>query len=228
MFARRALEATRSLLYPARCSACDASCPEEAAFCTVCEISLEPITDACARCGVPLAGTDRGVCIGCQVRPPPDLTARSRYLYGGSLAIAIRRCKYGDRPDIARSLGQFWREVPPTAATVVTPVPLHVRKLRRRGFNQSALLAMAAGLRIDVRALERVRDTPPQSGLKPEERRRNMAGAFVARPDRVAGRNVLIVDDVLTTGATVEAAVHALLLAHAAEVHVLTLARAVP
>jgi ComF family protein len=111
---------------------------------------------------------------------------------------------------------------------LLVPVPLHPLRLRQRGYNQSALIALGTGRKIDARALERIRDTPPQAGLGAEQRRRNLAGAFRARAERVRGRRVILVDDVVTTGATVEAASRELLRAGAQSVDVLTLARAVP
>jgi ComF family protein len=113
-------------------------------------------------------------------------------------------------------------------AELIVPIPLYPKRLRERGFNQSALLALATGRKFDARALERIRDTPPQAGLKADARRKNLAGAFWANPDRVRGRHVVLIDDVVTTGATVEAASLELRRAGASTVHVLTLARAVP
>jgi len=198
----KAIAAFVSLLYPRLCAACDRACDEERAFCVSCAISVE--------------------------RAPPHDRLRSIYLFGGAVASAIRRCKYGDRPEVARALGRL---IPPDAIdedAIVVPIPLHPKRLRARGFNQSALLALATGRPVDVRALERIRDTPPQAGLKAEARRQNVAGAFRARSERVRGRRVALVDDVITTGATVEAASLELSRAGAVAVDVLTLARAVP
>jgi ComF family protein len=220
----RARDSFVNLIFPPRCVGCDAPCP--AAFCVTCAISVDRIGAACTRCGLPLPES-QGPCLGCLQRPPPWATAHSVFLFGGALAEAIRRCKYADRPELARPLGRLLGPAV-QLVDVVAPVPLHPRRLRARGFNQAALLALAAGGPVDVRALVRVRDTSPQAGLTAAERRRNLAGAFEARAERVRDRRVLVIDDVLTTGATLEAVTRALTDAGAAEVHVLTLARAVP
>ena len=158
---------------------------------------------------------------------------------------------------LGRLLEESWARAPPAyrAIDLIVPVPLHPKRLRDREFNQAAALARAmkvaararardelarvdpfvrgmdaarAKVRVDTRALSRVRDTPPQTGLGIEQRRRNVVGAFVVRdPRRVRERNVLLVDDVLTTGATADACAGALQRAGAATVLVLTLGRAV-
>jgi ComF family protein len=112
---------------------------------------------------------------------------------------------------------------------VVIPVPLHKQRLKERGFNQSLLLAREVarvfGLEVDYRSLKRIRPTRPQVDLKPDERKKNVKGAFdVKSPERVRGRRVLLVDDVFTTGATVSECARVLKKA-GAEVYVLTLAR---
>jgi ComF family protein len=114
---------------------------------------------------------------------------------------------------------------------MVLPVPLHRRRERQRGFNQAALLAervaAVAGARLGGRNCVRVRDTAPQTGLRGAERRKNVRGAFaVPRPEKVRGLRLLLVDDVLTTGATADSCARALLAAGAKGIWVLTLARA--
>jgi ComF family protein len=134
-------------------------------------------------------------------------------------------------PELGRPLGRLIADRGLSRAEVVTPVPLHPRRLRARGFNQAALLALgasAAGPRL-AHLLVRVRDTPPQTGLGREARRRNVRGAFaLARRAEVRGLRVTLVDDVLTTGATAEACAEVLLAGGAKTVEVLTVARVVP
>jgi ComF family protein len=226
---RSAAVAARALVYPARCCACDSPCLEGSAFCPSCALSLELLTAACARCGLPLCpGT---LCVSCLRSPPPYAAAHAPYLFGGALARAVRRLKWGRQPELAGQLGAL---LPALDADVVIPVPLHPRRLRERQFNQAAVLAFAAAdagrLRapIDVHALQRTRDTLPQTTLKPDDRKRNVRGAFSARRERIAGRRVLLLDDVVTTGATVAACTRALHSAGARQVVVLTLARAMP
>jgi ComF family protein len=169
----------------------------------------------------------------CRALPPPFARASAACQYGGELATAVSRLKYGGAAHVAEPLGRLLRG---TLAEVqggvdlVVPVPLHARRHRRRGYNQAALLAASAargtGLEVAFRALARVRDTPAQTGLGRLERLANVRGAFEARPRAVAGRCVLLVDDVMTTGATATACAEVLLEAGAAEVRVLALARA--
>jgi ComF family protein len=219
----RAGKTMLDFFFPPRCFGCEtvSSTP----FCAVCNISVDRIGHACQRCGLPVA-QPAALCVACRMRPPPWDSAQSVFLFGGSLADAVKKAKYADQPEIARGLGQF---LPLRSdADVVVPVPLHPRRLRARGFNQASQLLLGAGATPDVDAVVRIRDTAPQARLTPAERRRNMAGAFEARVTRVRRRRVLVIDDVLTTGATMEAVATSLLAAGAAEVHVLTLARAVP
>ena len=153
--------------------------------------------------------------------------------YQGALAIAVKRLKYSSRPDLARPLGEWLSERARTeglTADVVIPVPLHPRKLRARGYNQSALVAgpvaRSLGARFSPRALVRTRDTAPQASLTREDRRGNTLGAFRAREIKpIRGKRVLVIDDVATTGATLNAVVEALLEAGAATVTALVLAR---
>jgi ComF family protein len=114
---------------------------------------------------------------------------------------------------------------------LVVPVPLSVGRQRERGYNQSAFLAypvaLAHGIRYSSRALQRMRETVSQVSLSADERHRNVSGAFSANPDAVAGKRVLVVDDVATTGATIGSCAEALMSAGAQAVYGLTLARAV-
>jgi ComF family protein len=147
---------------------------------------------------------------------------------------AILLFKYGGRQSLARHLGRLMSEMvgglfDPGQFDLLVPVPLHPSREQARGFNQAALLAEEVGrgwgLLVGYRLLRRVRATEAQSGGR-REREQNVRGAFqVARPDQVEGRRLLLIDDVLTTGATVNECAKALLAAGAAEVAVYTLAR---
>ena len=154
--------------------------------------------------------------------------------------MALRRLKYGRRPDIARSLAPLIAPALEQAATsfaadLVIPVPLHWRRHAARGFNQAAALFVHAGrglgLRVDKLSLRRCRHTPPQSGLGLARRAANLRGAFTVvsgRRERVAGRRVLLFDDVMTTGATASECARALLAAGASAVMAFAAARAEP
>ena len=149
---------------------------------------------------------------------------------------AVHRFKYGQREDLSRTLGSLLAEfagrwVGEPEEPVAVPVPLHPRRLRERGFNQSALLArhVARGLgaKLDLSTLRRTRYTAAQTGLGKDERRKNVRGAFlVIHPSAVKGRTVLLVDDVLTTGNTLNQCARALRRAGARRVLCLVFARA--
>jgi ComF family protein len=205
-----------ALLAPERCAACDGALVDEepgdarSAFCGACSILLEP-TEL----------SHRGLPVG----------APAAFLYGGPLADAIQKMKYGGRTDLARPLSRLLVErAVAYAGSVerVVPVPLHASRLRQRGVNQSALLARpvarALGVPFDPFWLVRVRPTREQAGLDRDARSHNLRGAFAARGMRA--QRVLLIDDVRTTGATLAEAGEALLRAGCVEVHGLALARA--
>jgi ComF family protein len=185
----------------------------------------------CATCGLPLQA-GRGC--GERLHPIAPLTGlRSAAFYEGPLRNAVLRLKYrqdiGLADSLARPLAEAWAAYGLPAGAVV-PVPLSAARLRERGYNQAALLARGladlTGLRPLAGAVARVRDTPSQVGLLAEERWRNMRGAFRARPERAAGRVIILVDDICTTGATLLSCAAALRAAGAAEIWGLTLGRA--
>lgn len=200
---------------------------------------------ACVRCGDPLAGApDSLLCRSCRLAPPPFERAVAYASYEGRMRAAIHALKYDRMHPAARRLGgvlaqairKLRAEAP--ADLLVVPVPLHRSKLSQRGFNQARALAeqAIAALRksdpqwrlvLAPRTLLRQRATGTQAGLSPRQRRSNVRGAFhVANADIVRGRDILLIDDILTTGATARAASQALKRAGAATVWVATLARA--
>jgi ComF family protein len=177
-------------------------------------------------------------CPACTRRPPAFLRARAAALYLpataglNALAAAVHALKYGRRRRVAAALGSLLAaRYPYGAAALLVPVPLHLNRLRTRGFNQALLLARALsrgrGLEVAARALIRLRDTHMQPGLSAAERRRNLRGAFAVRePAVVMGRHLVLVDDVITTGATADACAFTLRAAGAARVDVFTVGRA--
>ncbi|PWB78799.1 MAG: hypothetical protein C3F08_08055 [Candidatus Methylomirabilota bacterium] len=196
----------------------------------------------CPRCGRPfispksLEVSPDHLCGSCRERLPPFAIARAAALYqaDGTMRQAILLFKYGGRRTLARHFGRLMVEAAehlfdPCEFDLLIPVPLHRGRERARGFNQSALLAKEVGrrfgLRVSHRILRRVRATEAQSGGR-REREDNVRGAFVVtRPDRVRNKKLLLIDDVLTTGATAGECARTLLSAGATVVGVYTLAR---
>ncbi|MGF1606511.1 MAG: ComF family protein [Rhodothalassiaceae bacterium] len=220
-FGRQAAERLIDGLFPHRCASCGTE-TVAAGVCGECFAGLTPITGSiCARCGLPfeLAQPDGSVCAACLARPPRYPCARAAFVYAAVSRDLILAFKRGDRTDLAPVLATHLARVAAPLLgpdTVIVPVPLHRSRLRRRRYNQAVLLGriLAARCRRDFAAgaLIRKRATPSQGGLNPSQRRRNVAGAFAVRqPRRVAGRPVVLVDDVLTTGATANACARALM-----------------
>ncbi len=215
------------LVYPPRCASCGEGGSEP--FCAVCRDAVDEVPRGCPRCGAP--GLPE-VCGPCRVHPPAFDSVRAGALFGGPLADAIHAFKYADRPALVRPLARWLagRVAMPTGAVLVA-VPLAHRRRIRRGYDQAEILAghlaRVSGARWLRAALRRVRETPPQVGRAMAERTRNVKDAFEPRrPSSIAGRDVVLVDDVVTTGATADAAAQALRRAGARTVHVVALARA--
>ncbi|MCH7978381.1 MAG: ComF family protein [Acidobacteria bacterium] len=241
-----------TLVFPASCRVCQSAIEgfTPVPVCPACLRAARPYAGLeCAGCGLFLRGNAAlqetlycGLCLqGAFVFEQ----ARSFGRYEGVLRSLIHHLKYDGFRPLARPLGKLLahtvQRLDAPVFDLVLPVPLHSKRQRRRGFNQAALLAAAlsaelsaetspvSGIRVRTEDCVRVRDTRPQTGLRAPERRKNVDGAFeVLRPERVQSRHLLLVDDVITTGATVNACAQALLDAGAGRVSVVTLARAHP
>lgn len=217
------------LLFPPRC----VGCGREGEFlCVLCRHSLPRLDGAlCPKCSQPFQ--KGGVCSPCQRWPLAIDGIRSPYRFEGVMRQAILGLKYQNlkvlSTPLAELLAHYWQSCP-LPGEVLVPVPLHPRRLRERGYNQAALLARALGERIGLpveeTSLRRYRAAPSQArAASAEERRANVAGAFLCPPSSLEGKRVVLVDDVCTTGATLDAAARALKAAGARSVWGLTLAR---
>ncbi len=232
------LQSALRLVYPPRCIACGAPVAGEFGLCGSCWAEAGFLSGlACDACGVPLPGAGSGVhhCDTCLAAPRPWVRGRAAMLYGGTARRLVLGLKHGDRTDLARPLGHWLaRAARPLvdSGTLLVPVPLHWRRLVARRFNQSALLARAAARELRVECcpdlLIRRRATRPLEGMTRAERQATLADAIAPHPRRGArarGRAVLLIDDVLTSGATLAAATAAAREAGATRVDVAVLAR---
>jgi ComF family protein len=224
-------------LLPPLCLRCDAPVGEPHGLCSACWQQLVFITAPhCPCCGVPYElARDDLVCPTCLQVPPLYKQARAALVYDAASRPLLVMFKHSDRTQLANALARLMLQAGRALLTpeaLLVPVPLHRWRLLRRCYNQSALLAQQigreAGLRVVPDLLCRMRATPPQARLKAAARARNVQAAFRVAPqhaERVRGRTIVLVDDVMTTGATINECTRALLAAHAAEVRVLTCAR---
>ena len=234
-----ALDAILSVVLSPSCAACDDLLlhPTRGPVCDACWRSILPLTPPlCDRCGDPLpawrmVSLPLACCPRC--RRARRLVDRARAIgaYDGALRAIIHALKFDGRRSLARPLGRLMRERGAEildGAACLVPVPLHPSRRRHRGFNQAADLARHVGMPVRP-ALRRVRATPAQTGLPAARRHRNLRDAFAATraAATLTGAVVVLIDDVSTTGATLEACARALKEAGVAEVRALTAARVV-
>jgi competence protein ComFC len=236
-----------NLFFPARCRLCTEFIDQisRVPVCPACWAAVEPLSSGglCSVCGLPapndLAERPGCVCEECRQRPPHFELARSYGIYGGTLRGLIHLLKYqGMTPlaqPLARSMAQVamdpaWRESFARCAAIVA-LPLDPARHRERGYNQAELLARALSRHMAIPMLSgvcrRIRSTAPQAGLSRMDRHNNVRDAFAADKRLIGGRAVLLVDDVMTTGATLNSCAGTLRAAGAASVAALTSARTI-
>ena len=233
------LQTAVSLIYPARCLCCGGRVESDFGICGSCWRETPFIGGTiCNSCGTPLPGEDDGdtlKCDDCMVTPRPWKQGRSALVYKDNARRLVLALKHGDRQEIAQPAAHWMSEALgrlPLDNALVAPVPLHWMRMLKRRYNQSALLAQALaklrGLPVCPDLLQRQKRTKPLDGLTKEVRFSSVKGSMRVHPKRrhrIIGRPVLLVDDVMTSGATLTAATHACLDAGATQVSILVLAR---
>jgi ComF family protein len=229
------LRTALDLILPPRCPSCGEIVDGDDRFCAGCFANLYFLgAPQCAVCGDPLAheADAAAQCGACLADQPPFKRARAALAYAGPARTVVLALKHGRRLPLARLMARAMLRAagPLPDNSLIIPVPSHRWRLWQRGFNQAAViareLALQSGKPLAVDAIERTKPTASTKGMTRQQRQKNVQGAFrVARPDLVCDRIVLLVDDVMTTGATVSACAVKLNRAGARHVEVLTFAR---
>ena len=218
-----------NFLFPVACILCRAIVRERrwAAVCPACWAALIPVEPPlCLRCGIPAVAIE-GTCGACRAGDTVFDYARSAVLFNDAARDVIHHLKYSDRVSLAKPIGRWLSDVYEREAfrsSIIIPVPLHASRMRERGYNQAEQIARGMKLRFEPGLVRRRKKTPSQTGLSRAARIRNLSAAFELRGE-VKGGSFLLVDDVMTTGATMNELTRLLKRHGAARVEVLTFAR---
>lgn len=222
-------------LFPGICRLCGDKTHRPMELCQACETELPHIIRPCPNCSLPgIAPARQGLCGACLANRPDFASCIAPFKYETSIRHLHHRFKF--RQDIAAGqlladlLGDTIKKRQPPRPDLLIPVPMHWRRRLARGFNQAELICQALAMRLKLqtsKALQRVKSGLPQQTLSRAARATNVAGAFQTENVQIAGRHLVLVDDILTTGATVASATKTLLAAGAARVDVWCLARTV-
>jgi ComF family protein len=235
-FPVKLLRLMTNALYPPRCSICRAPGHDGMDICVSCYRELPWITSACTQCALPLAHAAQAgaLCGRCQRKPPHFDSCISLFRYEGSVMQFVQQLKFNQKLALSRLLGemllqkimQLQTEMP----ECIVPVPLYRKRLRKRGFNQSIELARPLAhvldIPVDVTSVDRTRDTHPQSALDKKSRRKNIKNAFEI-VDKLQYKHIVIIDDVVTTGSTVDELARVLKRSGVQRVDVWSIARAI-
>lgn len=219
---------------PVSCGLCDADTRSHLPLCQPCLDELPVYYSSCPCCALPTANA--GICGSCQQRPPACDRIDSLFLYQEPLRLLVQQFKFNRKLEYGRLFAELMAEkitslcAPRTTPDLIIPVPLHRSRLRQRGYNQSWEIARQVsrltGISSSHRTCSRIKKTPLQTALKASERRKNLRQAFSVHMP-LQGLHVCIIDDVMTTGSTLEAIASALKKAGAKTVSGMVVARAV-
>jgi ComF family protein len=229
-----------NLIFPPRCSSCGEKLDEDIAppFCKPCLAQFRFLTTPlCPCCGHPYVDktSESHLCQACLLAQPPFVAARFVASYEGILQNVLHRFKYGGDTSTGEALGEImanfsWPLFEIKDYSMIIPVPLHVKRLRERGFNQALILAKVIAkqhrLKLDYLSFKRTKLTPPQTTLGRHARQDNVKGVFtVVHPEKLRQEKIILVDDVYTTGSTLIECAQTLKEAEVAAIAVLTMAR---
>lgn len=217
------------LLYPPRCPVCDGVADSKARICQKCRKKVQQVKEpSCMKCGKPLSDMRKEFCLDCDRKKHNFSQGKAVWVYENEIKKSIYRFKYQNKREYGRVYAEeiaarYGQWIKSKQIQVIVPVPLHKKRKRKRGYNQAEVLAKELGrilgLPVDTELLVRVRDTSPQKILNDAERKNNLKKAFKTTKSVVQLQYILVVDDIYTTGSTVDAVAKILLEAGVLEVY---------